>query len=211
MTTAVIITVLLGALKSLRSDEDYYMMKLNEKLINTPWFCGYCEDPELLIPINSLHCAKYHSDVHCKCENRRKPLRKSKSLPDICYVVDNQASDHLRATITLQCQQRQESFESTDIEKITYSTETIAGTKLPPKLEEFIPNDFLTDILLVNDDDDCTIGKQGLRGKTQSFKDRIGEGESQRRYHRVLPSASHTGILYTSIIHLVPVNYVNRT
>ncbi|MCJ1320806.1 hypothetical protein MMC15_006147 [Xylographa vitiligo] len=89
-------------------------------------------------------------------------------------------------------EQRQGSFECTDIEKIPYSTETIAGTKLPPKLEEFIPNDFLPDILLVNDDDDCATGKQGLRGKTQSFKDRISEGESQRRYHRVLPTASHT-------------------
>ncbi|MCJ1438787.1 hypothetical protein MMC27_008177 [Xylographa pallens] len=183
-------------LKSSRSDEDYYVMNLNEKLRSAPCFCSHCEDPELIVPTSSLRCAKQHFDVHCKCQNRRQSIKKSKSLPDICSAVDHRKSDHLGTTEFSHRQYRQRTLECIDTEQIPYSPETSTGIKRPPKLEEFIPYDFLPDVLLVNDDDDCATGKQGLREGTHSVEDRpdrIGEGDSQRRYHRVLPAIPHKG------------------
>ena len=47
------------------------------------------------------------------------------------------------------------------IETATYTAETIAGTELPPKLEEFVPKEFLPGILNVNDTGGCASGNQG--------------------------------------------------
>ena len=190
-------------LKSLRSDEDYYVTNLNEKLRSAPCFCGQCEAPELIVPTSFLRCAKQHFDIHCKCQNKRKSIEMSKSLPDICSAVDRRNSGHLDTREFSHRQHCQRTLECIDTEQIPYSPEISTKTKRPPKLEEFIPYAFLPDILLVNDDDDCATGKQGLRKGIQSVKegsDRIGEGDSQRRYHRVLPAIPHKGICTSSFI-----------
>ncbi|MCJ1381777.1 hypothetical protein MMC17_004888 [Xylographa soralifera] len=179
--------------KSFHSDEDYHVINLKKILGSVECFCGYCEDLELRVPTSSLYCVKRHFDLHCKCQNRRELMKKSKSFPDICYVMNHRESDHFSASKFSQCQHRQRSMDCLDTEKIPYSTETIAGTKLPPKLEEFIPNNFLPNILVVNDDDDCATGEQGLRGTTPSIENRISEERSQHRYHRVLPATQHEG------------------
>ncbi|MCJ1402679.1 hypothetical protein MMC11_005899 [Xylographa trunciseda] len=173
-----------SSLKTLRSGEDYYVTSLNEKPRKASYFCGHCEDPTLRTPIS---CVKRHCDVHCKCQNRWTLLRKSKSLPDICSVGDSDDFTVEESPI------RQKTMESIDTERIPYGPETTKKRKLSPKLEEFIPNDFLPDILLVDDDNDCATGKQGLRGMTESVKDKIGKEKSQRRYYRVLPVASQKG------------------
>ena len=190
-------------LKRFNSDEDYYVIDMNEKVTHAPCFCDHCEDPELRLPTSSLYCAKHHFGVHCRCQ-KRKLRKRSRSLPDISDVVNHRKTDHSSTSKIAQFQQRQSSMESVDIEKIPFSAETMARIKLPPKLEEFIPNDFLPDLLLVNDDDDCATGQQGLRQKFESAQKRIRNGKSQRRYRRLLPAISNQGTFtFSSIYHIL--------
>ena len=58
---------------------------------------------------------------------------------------------------------RAESPKDSVDRKLSYITETIAGTTLPPKLEEFLPPEFMPDTLIVFDSDECSFGNQGSR------------------------------------------------
>ncbi|MCJ1280733.1 hypothetical protein MMC26_000050 [Xylographa opegraphella] len=182
-------------LKSSYSDEDYHVPNLSKskKSGSIECFCGHCGDPRLRIPTNSQDCAKHHFDLHCNCPNRGELMKKSKSLPDICSVVNHWESNESSTSKFSQSQQQQRTKECVDAETIPYSSEISTINRMPPKLEEFIPDEFLPDILIVNDDDDCATGEQGLREKNESVEDRIGEGKSQRRYHRVRPITTHKG------------------
>jgi hypothetical protein len=70
-----------------------------------------------------------------------------------------------------------------------YDPETILGTDLPPKLEEFLPREFYPDILLVHDTDNCTSGDYGSVEEGRSSPKRYRKDTGKvRRYKRVFPT-----------------------
>ena len=70
--------------------------------------------------------------------------------------------------------------------EVTYAAETIPGTNLPPKLEEFLPEEFVPEILVVRDAGNCTSGDQGAKSRETTRSD-YQDGQSTHLYRRVLP------------------------
>jgi len=75
-----------------------------------------------------------------------------------------------------------------------YEPESIPGTDLPPKLEEFLPKEFYPDVLLVHDADDCAFGDTLLpNGSVEEDqpsppKRHRADTSEAHRYKRVFPA-----------------------
>jgi hypothetical protein len=88
-----------------------------------------------------------------------------------------------------------------------YDPETIAGTDLPPKLEEFLPKEFYPGILRVHDCNNCAFGDAPSSGKNDSQKRHHVDTSKVYRYKRVFPvpeSSSSSNQARVASLHLRP-------
>ena len=116
-------------------------------------------------------------------QNETSLKRKSKSLPEVATNEKNIfESGSLGVMDDPSFKKRRKWVES---EQNLYAPETISGTDLPPKLEEFIPKEFLPDVLLVYDPDGCTNGRQGLKEFGEPTTPILEENRKPIRYRRI--------------------------
>ncbi|MCJ1392454.1 hypothetical protein MMC18_005321 [Xylographa bjoerkii] len=178
-------------LKSLCLDGD---QNADKKLRSGACFCGYSKLPVLKFPRSSVVSSGHCSENHCSYQNRETSIKKSKSLTEIRLGAGTNLEWSNPGLEIGSVGQR--TTGCIDMGEILYKPETIPGTELPPKLEEFIPEDLLPDILLVNDSDDCATGKQGQDGHVKPDKPSLEGPRVPLRYHRVLPKTPHKGNLH---------------
>jgi hypothetical protein len=144
-----------------------------------PSFQQACKKLEIDLP-EAFECREAGRDSH-------KPVATASN--------SSSASDLLSSDSSAHDPKGEQDANSQALWQDEYSPETISENNLPPKLEEFIPDELFPDILLVYDPDGCALGDQGQNDENRDRNEKTSTSLSSTntkpvRYKRVFPASS---------------------